>query len=287
MDLEDVFHEVNELLEDENYEEAEELLVSFAEQPDVYKNWACSFINTLVYSILIPQGRFREAYAWLDDSIQGDYGYETWNSISNLGHVLLRLGNIERAEKLFNIMKEAGTGPLDEAYEFLEMIESGDAEDLDAGTEDPRETKAYKHFYEYLLKNGLDESAIGSFRSSRGGATHGFVQGILSSEKVEFLEPTSDAIAQLLWDYITQEVFDELPSYEQALEAAKSGRAQKSHRRVLREEAFEGSGEAAYWLYESLKKEPNLNSLPWLSVAESRGYRLAQTQSTQRQPKMF
>lgn len=287
MDPKDAFYEVRELLEDENYEEAEELLVSFAEQPDFYRDWAGSFINTLVYGILIPQGRFREAYAWLDDSIQGDYGYETWNSISNLGHLMLRLGNIERAEKLFNIMKEAGTGPLDEADEFLEMIESGEAEDLNAHTEDPRQTKAYKHFYEYLLKNGLDEGAIDSFRSSRGGATHGFVQGVLSSEKIESLEPTSDAIAQLLWDYITQEVFEELPSYEESLEAAKSGRAQKSHRRVLREQAFEGSGEAAYLLYEALRTDPSSNFLPWLRVAESRGYRLAQTQSTKRQPKMF
>ena len=272
MALEDVFYEVRDLLDDDEFEEAEELLVSYAEQPAIYGNWAGSFINTLVYSILIPQGRLREAYAWLDDSIQMDAGYETWNSISNLGHLTIRLGNFERAEKLFNLMKQAETGPLDEAEEFLEMMYSGDAEDLVADVIDNSDTKLYIAFYDYLLKNPLDDGVVQTFRDSRGGATHGFIKGVFESDSIDKLEPTHDAIAQVLWDYMTQERLGKLPSYEDCLAAAKAGRVNSNHKRVLREAAIEGSGEAAFLLYETLRDE-NLNYLPWLNVAKYRGFK--------------
>ena len=280
IDPTDAFYEIRELLDNEEFEEAEEKLVYFAEQPAVYQNWAGSFINTLVYSILIPQQRFREAYAWLDDSIQGDFGYETWNSVSNLGHLMLRLGEVERAEKLFTTLIQSENGPIDEAEEFMEMIDLGEAGELNAMAEDPRQTHAYKQLDAYLHENGIDQDAVESFQLSRGGATYGFVQGILSAEGIQQLRPTPDAVAQVFWDYLTNEVIDPLPSYEDSLEAVKGDHANEAHRRVLREAAFEGSGEASHFLHLALKNE-GLDYLPWLNVARARGY------STNKKPKMI
>jgi hypothetical protein len=41
---------------------------------------------------------------------------------------------------------------------------------------------------------------------------------------------------------------------------------------VLREAAIEGSGEAAFTLYEVLRDQ-DLNYLPWLNVAKHRGFK--------------
>lgn len=290
MEIKDIHYLVGGLLAAGKVDEAEEKIIPVAEAPQVYGEWACSFINTLVYSILIPQGRLREALAWLDDSIQGDYGYESWNSISNLGHVLIKLGEIDRAEKLFRLLIDANTGPLDEAEEFLELIDSGEAEDLVANAEDPRESMAYKHFYAYLEANGIEDDVVEAFSTSRGGATHGLVKGILSSEGLAFLKPTSDQIAQMFWDFMTNEMLEPLPSYQDVVMAVDQRFAETEHRRVLREAALEGSGEAAYLLAQAIRQEygdENGNHLPWLEVATARGYKPSKDSMIKKRQSMF
>lgn len=288
MQLRDTYYLVEGLLSAGKFDEAEERLVEVAENPQTYEGWACSFINTLVYSILIPQRRFREAYAWLDDSIQGDYGYESFNSISNLGHLMIKLGDLDYAEKLFRLLIDANTGPLDEAEEFLEMLESGEAENLIESTDDPRESKAYQHLYAYMQENGMEDDAVDAFNSSRGGAIHGFVKGVMGAEGISSLNPTNDQIAQLMWDFVTQEMLEPLPSYQDCVMAVDQQFADVEHRRVLREAAIQGSGEAAFLLAESIRQEyDNENHLPWLNVARARGYNPGSSSSKKKSPKMF
>lgn len=273
MDLRATYFQVDELIEAGKFSEAEDIIVPIAENPQAYLEWSCSFINSLVYSILIPQGRFIEALAWLDDSIQGDYGYESWNSVSNLGHLMIKLGDITRAEKLFRLMLAANTGPIDEAKEFLELIASGRAKDLVVSKPENRESIAYKTFYDYMVKNGIDDSVLETFEKSRGGSTYGFVSGIMSNEGIKSLNPTNDQVAQAFLDYMTHEKLEKLPTYEEAAEAARNRAANASHRRVLRESAIEGSAEAAYLLYEAIKSDKvSGHHAPWLQVAKSRGY---------------
>lgn len=288
MQLRDTYYLVEGLLSAGKFDEAEERLVEVAENPQTYEEWACSFINTLVYSILIPQGRFREAYAWLDDSIQGDYGYESLNSISNLGHLMIKLGDLDYAEKLFRLLIDANTGPLDEAEEFLEMLESGEAENLIESTDDPTESKAYQHLYAYMQENGMEDDAVDAFNSSRGGAIHGFVKGVMDAEGISSLNPTNDQIAQLMWDFVTQEMLEPLPSYQDCVMAVDQQFADVEHRRVLREAAIQGSGEAAFLLAEAIRQEyDNENHLPWLNVARARGYNPGGGSSKNKSPRMF
>lgn len=288
MNLEELHHQIQRLISEERFEDAEERLADLAGQTEKLEEWACSFINTLVYSILIPQGRFREALAWLDDSIQGDYGYESWNSISNLGHVMIKLGDLERAEKLFQLLIDANEGPIDEAEEFLEMLESGEAEGLIESDEDPRDSRAYQHALEHLKENGLKETVVDLFSSSRGTAVRTFVKGVMSVKGYAALNPTNDQLAQALWDFITEEVFEPLPSYQDSVLAAKLVYANDGHRRVLREAAIQGSGEAGYYLAQATRRERGKeNHQGWLTLANARGFQYEGSKSVRKSPRMF
>ncbi len=273
MELREAFHRVRELINTGELSEAEQLLTSVARDTSTYQGWAGSFINTLVYSILLPQKRFFEAYAWLDDSISADLGFESWNSVSNLGHLMIKIGDTKTAELMFNAVLEARTGPEDEAYEFLEMIKNGSVQDLVEVKEDPRTTKAYGVIHNYM-KNNLDDlrSTFEEFDVSRGDATASFVSGAISEERAQSLGITSDVVARALWDIATEAGLDPLPSYEEAVAAAQMGDSDKNHRRVLRLLALQGSGEAAYYLSESLRKSGNLNFVGWLNVSRARGF---------------
>lgn len=108
----------------------EDSLIALAEQPDLgASSWAAS--NTLVFSHLIPQRRFTEARLWCDDLIERETGYESWNALSNLGIVEFESGNTGLSLKLFEAVVEANHGPVDEAQEFIELIESGVERQLD------------------------------------------------------------------------------------------------------------------------------------------------------------
>jgi tetratricopeptide (TPR) repeat protein len=288
MNVEESYYQIKRLISEERFEEAEERLADLAGQTEKLEEWACSFINTLVYSILIPQGRFREALAWLDDSIQGDYGYESWNSISNLGQVMIKLGDLDRAEKLFQLLIDANEGPIDEAQEFLEMLESGEAEGLIESAEDPRESRAYIHALGHLKENGLKETVVDLFSSSRGTAVRSFVKGVMGVKGYGALNPTNDQVAQALWDFITEDVFEPVPSYQDSVLAAKLEYANNGHRRVLREAAIQGSGEAAYFLAQAILQERGKgNPQGWLNLANARGFQHGGRQSGRNSPRMF
>lgn len=111
-------------------ETVEDRLIALAEQPDLgAASWAAS--NTLVFSHLIPQRRFAEARLWCDDLIEREVGYESWNALSNLGIVEFEAGNTSLALKLFEAIIEADLGPVDEAEEYIDLINSGEERPLD------------------------------------------------------------------------------------------------------------------------------------------------------------
>lgn len=269
IDLSETYYEAERLLGEQMFDEAEDLLVTVAEQPQVYGTWAGSFINTLVYSILMPQERFQEAIAWLDDAIESDMGYESWNAMSNLGHLMLKLGEVELAKNLFSAIVAAGEGPLEEAEEFLALILEGNASRFRVKKEDPTKHQAYLALYSTMERDGFDEETIKLYSDSRGGCTFGFVNGVMQAEGIEKLRPTRDVVAKALLDYMNS--LDVTPSYEDALRAAKSGSWHAGHKRALREKAINGSGEAAYYLSQVLIKE-DLDSHAWSQLAQSLGY---------------
>lgn len=277
MDYASIHHQFKALIADDQLDEAIELIVPVAERPDLHEETASSAINTLVYGALIPEQRFNESIAWLDDSIQGDFGYESWNSISNLGHVYLRLGQVERARLLFTTMIQSQYGPIDEANEFLGMINSGEAETLNSKRPDPRESVAYKNLLSHLESSEENQEMAEAFALSRGGATHGFVQGVLSAEGIQEINPTHDAIAQALWDYITKEPLSNGPTYAESIEATASGSATKAHARVIREAAFRGAPGAAATMYRFVFQNQGYAD-PWRNVAVSRGEQVGQDQ---------
>lgn len=288
MRIEDTYHLIEELISEEQFEEAEERLVEAAMRPEILRESAGSFTNSLAYSILIPQGRFREAIAWLDDVIQVDVGYESWNSISNLGHVMIKLGKLEEAKKLFQLVIDANEGPTDEAEGFLESLNSGRAESLIESTEDPKDSKTYLHVYGYLEEHGLAEAVVNLFASSRGPAVQGFVKGVMSADGMSVLSPTDDQVAQALSDFIIDDILDPLPSYQDAVFAVKQGDASAEHRRVLREVAIQGSGEAAFLLAQAiLLDQGGENHQAWLNVAKARGFQSQGARQSKRSPTMF
>ena len=270
MDYASIHNQFKTLVSSNQVTEAIELIVPFAERTDLNRETACSAINTLVFSALIPEQRFVESIAWLEDSIHGDYGYESWNSVSNLGHVYLRLGQVERARTLFTTLLQAQYGPIDEATEFLEIINSGNADSLYLNMPDPRENDAYKQILVYLEKNGADQELVQAFNLSKGGAIHGFVQGVLSADEIQKLDPTHDAIAQALRDFITKDSADPDPTYADSVEAMYSGTATKGHVRIIREMAYQAHPGAAAIMYTYAQKNQRYAE-PWRNVAVARG----------------
>ena len=267
MDYASIHQQFKTLLSSGKVAEAIELLVPIAERVDLYRETACSAINTLVFSALIPEQRFIECIAWLEDSIYGDYGYESWNSVSNLGHVYLRLGQVEKAEQLFTTLLQAQYGPTDEAAEFLELINSGKAETLKADSPDPRSNAAYKEILAYLKRNGADQELVDAFNLSKGGAIYGFVQGVLLADDIQKLYPTHDAIAQALRDFVTK---DPEPTYADSVQAINLGTANKGHIRVIKEMAYQAHPGAAAIMYTYSQKNQRYAE-PWRNVALARG----------------
>lgn len=275
MDYAPIHHQFEALIADGQLEEAIELIVDVAERPDLHQEISFSAINSLVYSALIPEQRFIESIAWLDDSIQGDYGYESWNSVSNLGNVYLRLGQVERAKSLFETLLQAQTGPIDEATEFLNLIEAGEAESIDAKIPDPRTQDTYKQLLAHMEKDPADSELLEAFAISRGGATYGFVQGLLASEGIQKLNPSYDVVAQVLWDYLTKEPASTGPTYEESVAAVAAGSATKEHVRIVRSGAFDGTPGAASAMYTYVSQKGGY-AWPWRNVSVARGEQVIQ-----------
>ena len=118
------YHDADAFREDGDWDSAEEIYVAVGEQTHLGR-MASSAINCLVFTILIPQKRFVEARAWLQDSMDIEATYEAWNSLENLGVCEYTAGNNELAERHLEQVVEADDGPVDAAQKLLDKIRAG------------------------------------------------------------------------------------------------------------------------------------------------------------------
>jgi hypothetical protein len=285
----DWHHEANSLLESGSWEEAEEIYVSVGEVTQEPRH-ASSAINSLVFSILIPQTRFVEARIWLEDSMNLEVVYESWNSLENLGLCEYFAGNNELAELHLLHVVQAEEGPVKEARAWLEKIRAGkfakpvpkpdlryteEWKDVDvSGPIDPRATQ--REFYLRLIKylsETNQEFDLDLFEQSRGGSITGFVNGLLSNELIE-MGFGRDAAAKSCLDYISFVQKRQDPDedhFDTGLELFNQGETYIALKK-LRMSAREGNPEAMLLVANGVSDlyGPEL-ALPWFRLAAANG----------------
>lgn len=281
--------DAKKLCEAGDWDAAEEIYVSVGEQTG-RPSTAASAINTLVFSILIPQKRFVEARAWLQDSIDLEVTYEAWNSLENLAVCEYTAGNNDLAERYLQQMIDAEDGPLDAAKDLLKKIRSGKSAkrvaklDLDynddwmsvdvSGPLDPKSTQ--REFYLRLIKYMSESKQVfdqSSFNQSIGASITGFANGVLNEELID-LGFTRDAAAKACLDYYNyvqrKQDPDEDP-YEAGLvlwDAGKRGKALT----YLRAAARAGNAHAMLLVAQGVETEFNRAlSFPWYRLAAANG----------------
>lgn len=211
------------MFEDDDDISPERALIDLAEQPQLgTSSWEAS--NTLVFSHLIPQRRFAEARLWCADLINLDVGYESWNATSNLGIVEFESGNTDQAQTLFQSIIDSGQGPVQEARDYLELIESGverplddritweysdSWQDLDVsqplrGDETPEEI--YLRVIKILeIKESWDDIEE-PFEQSPAASIYGLAFGIMGAFEEAGLSISQEVFVTAINDYITEVV---------------------------------------------------------------------------------
>lgn len=199
-----------------DWDAAEDIYVSVGEQTHKGRV-ASSAINSLAFSILIPQKRFVEARAWLQDSIDLEATWEAWNSLENLAVCEYTAGNNDLAESYLQQTIAADDGPVEDAKRLLNKIQNGKFAkpvaklDLDyseawkdvdvSGPLDPKSTQ--REFYLRLIKYMHESKQVfskESFKQSSGASITGFANGVLTQEIID-MGFTRDAAAKACLDY--------------------------------------------------------------------------------------
>lgn len=199
-----------------DWDAAEEIYVTIGEQPQKGRI-ASSAINSLAFSILIPQKRFVEARVWLQGSIDLEATWEAWNSLENLALCEYTAGNNDLAERYLKQTIAAEDGPVEDAKKLLDKIQKGkfakpvarldldyseEWRDIDvSGPLDPKATQ--REFYLRLIKYMHESDQVfskESFKQSTGACITGFANGILTQELID-LGFTRDAAAKACLDY--------------------------------------------------------------------------------------
>lgn len=287
-------HDANELCDNGDWDEAEEIYVSVGEQTD-RKNTACSAINSLVFSILIPQKRFVEARIWLQDALNLEVVYEVWNALENLGVCEYYSGNNELAEKYLQYVVDAEQGPVQDAQKLLNKIRAGkyakpvpqfnleyneDWREVDiSGPIDPKATQ--RDFYLRLIKylyQTEEEFSLESFEQSAGGSVTGFANGVLSKDLLD-MGFTRDAAAKACYDYMMYVQLGRDPQedfYESGLELWNQGDMQEALKK-LKVAAREGNSHAMWLVGQAVDElfDEGL-ALPWYKLAAANGSSEAQ-----------
>ena len=247
---------------------AEESLVELAEQPHLGSAaWAST--NTLVFSHLIPARRFAEARLWCNDLIELETGYESWNALSNLGIVEFESGNTGLARGFFQAIIDAGTGPVDEAEEYIERIDSGEKRPLDTrvnweysekwkkvDVSKPIKGKATPHdLYLRLIKlfdvqNTWSEMEE-SYRQSPAAAIYGLVNGIDTGLNNAGIEIDREVIVRACSDAVQfvvgEEAINARPGpIRQDDETSETDRLDENDPEVISETALYNSWAAKY-----------------------------------------
>lgn len=281
-------------IRNKDFATAEEILVGIGEQPG-FGYAAASAINTLAFSILIPQQRFEEARLWLQDAINLEIGYESWNARSNLGICEFYAGNIPAAKRYFEQMLAAESGPLEEAREFLARIKAKDIptppkslrlqysdewQEVDvSGPADPKGSQ--RDWYLRLIKY-MDvtepEIDLNDFHQAPAACATGFANGAMEGKAGES-GLSRDAAAKAYFDYVRfkflgiDENYDPVEYGENLVEEDDAEGGLKH----LRFAAGEGNSEAMLRVGQLLVEGgEDYAALPWLKLALSKGQKDAQ-----------
>lgn len=282
-------HDADALIEDGDWDAAEEIYVSKGEQTQTGK-MASSAINSFVFSILIPQKRFVEARAWIQDSIDLEVSWECWNSLENLAECEYAAGNNELAERYLQQIVEADDGPVEGSRRLLQKIQAGkfakpaprfnleyseEWKDVDvSGPLDPKSTQ--REFYLRLIKymhetnQQFDEK---SFKQSAGACATGFANGVLTQELLD-QGFTRDAAAKACLDYMKYVQLGQDPNedpYAAGLELWNSGKKRRALSK-LRLAAREGNVDAMLLVAKGVEDKFGVDlAKPWYRLATANG----------------
>ena len=282
-------YEADRLRENGDWAEVEEIYVSVGEQTGV-PNTASSAMNSLAFVILIPQGRFVEARAWLQDSINLEVTWECWNSLENLGVCEYTAGNNDLAERYLQQVVDAQYGPVEDAQKLLDKIRAGkfakpvpklnleyseEWKDVDiSGPLDPRATQ--REFYLRLIKymhesnQQFDEK---SFKQSAGASITGFANGVLNQDLID-QGFTRDAAAKACLDYVNYVQLGQDPNEDPntaGLELWNVGKKKKALSK-LRLAAREGNVDAMLLVAKGVEDKFGVDlAKPWYRLANANG----------------
>lgn len=277
-----------------NFEAAEELYIEIGEQP-TYGSMAASAINSLAHSILIPSQRFEEARLWLQDAINLEAGYESWNARSNLGLCEFYAGNLRASARYFQQVVDADEGPVSEAKEYLARIKAKDFpkapkslnleysdewEDFDvSGPVNPKSTQRefYLRFIKYFSETNLDVD-LDAFLQSPAACATGFANGVLQGKSGQ-IGISRDATSKAYFDYVRAEYlfidedYDPLDYGEDQINEEDEPEEGLKHLRVA---AGQGNSQAMLRVGEvladlGLEEE----AVPWLRLAVANGQKKA------------
>lgn len=285
----DWYHNAEELLAAGDLRAAEDIYVKVGEQPSKSRH-ASSATNSLVFAILIPEQRFVEARLWLQNSIDMEAGYESWNSLENLGLCEYFAGNNELAARYLQQVVDAKDGPVDAALETLEKINRGqfaspaprnnleynsEWEDFDiSGPVDPNSSQ--REFYLRLIKYMSDNNqqfGESNFLQSSGACVTGFANGIVTGRLLE-LGLSRDAAAKACYDYVHYVLFANDPN-EDAFEAGLSLlnlNKRKDALRKFRVASRQGNVEAMLLVAKGVQGLFSSSlALPWYRLALANG----------------
>jgi hypothetical protein len=283
------YHDADAFREEGDWDAAEEIYVSVGEQTKLGR-MASSAINSLAFTILIPQRRFVEARAWLQDSMDLEVVYEAWNSLENLGLCEYTAGNNDLAERHLEQVVEADDGPVDAAQKLLERIRAGkfakpvpklnleysdEWKSVDvSGPLDPKSTQ--REFYLRLIKYMHESKQVfseESFEQSRGACITGFANGVITQELTD-LGFTRDAAAKACLDYMMYVQLGQDPNedpYQAGLELWNAGKKFKSLGK-LRIAARSGNVEAMLLVAKGVQRQFGQDrALPWYRLATANG----------------
>ena len=283
------YHDADAFREEGDWDAAEEIYVAVGEQTHLGR-MASSAINSLVFTILIPQRRFVEARAWLQDSMDLEATYEAWNSLENLGVCEYTAGNNDLAARHLEQVIEADDGPVEDARKFLNKIQAGkfakpapklfleyseDWREVDvSGPLDPKSTQ--REFYLRLIKYMHESNRqfdAKDFKQSSGASITGFANGILTQELID-LGFTRDAAAKACLDYfnyVQQGNDPDEDPYEAGLEFWNAGKMRKALSK-LRIAARAGNVEAMLLVAQGVQQKFGQDlALPWYRLATANG----------------
>jgi hypothetical protein len=217
-------------------------------------------------------------------------GYESWNSLENLGVCEYAAGNNDLAARYLQQVVDANDGPVDAALDLLGKINRGqfappvvkhnldynsEWQDFDiSGPVDSNSTQ--REFYLRLIKYMADNKqqfGEDSFIQSSGACVTGFANGIVKGRLLE-LGLTRDAAAQACYDYVKYVLFGNNPEEDpfQAGLALWSSNNRSGALLKLRVAARQGNSEAMLLVARGVEQLFSSRlALPWYRLALANG----------------